>query len=157
MKKISLFMAVLFLGAAFLAANVRAAETPDGRWSKEYSVDELQGTIVKNQQGERLGDIHDIIVDSEGRASFAVVALGAATWGVYPLGSEWLWTLGVGDKMVAVPFASLNLAGEPGGAVLNATRDQLESAPVYQAGRLSDTRWAESVYRFFGQQPTWKE
>jgi hypothetical protein len=33
----------------------------------------------------------------------------------------------------------------------------LESAPAYRPGDLSDTKRAENLFRFFGQQPYWSE
>ncbi len=156
MKRLGLFAVVLLFGATFLAANVLAAESVHNRWSKEYSLDDIQGTVVKNQSGERLGAIRDVVVDSRGQVSFAIIGGGAPSLETYPLGAEWLWGLGIGEKSIAVPFAALNL-DHPGNVLLNATREQLESAPAYQAGDLSDTKRAENVYRFFGQQPYWSE
>ncbi len=156
MKKISLLFLVLLLAVSLAGGSVLAADSNNHRWRLESTLDELQGAPVKNQQGERLGTVRDFIIDSEGRVSLAVIALGAPSWAVYPQGGEWLWTLGVGDKTVAVPFTALNLEA-PNRALVEASRDQLQSAPPYRADSLPDTRWAESVYRYFGQQPYWTE
>lgn len=139
-----------------LPANVLAADQLTSQGIKEYSVDHIQGKVVKSQSGDELGTIRDVVVDSRGRVSIAIIAQGSPSWEVNPPGTEWLWGLGIGEKSIAVPFPALSL-DESKEVVLNATRDQLDSAPAYRLGDLSNEKQAESVYRFFGQEPYWTE
>jgi sporulation protein YlmC with PRC-barrel domain len=63
----------------------------------------LIGTKVVSANNESIGDINDVIVDRQGQAVAAVVGVGGF--------------LGIGEKDVAVPFASLEFA----------TRDQVNA------------------------------
>jgi sporulation protein YlmC with PRC-barrel domain len=108
-----------------------------------HEVTEILGNHVMNSQGEDLGRINDLVFDSEGRVSFAVLAHGGF--------------LRIGEKLTAIPFNTLSYEDKEKHFVLDVTREKLESAPAFSRKTLSDLRWAEDVYRYFGQQPYWSE
>jgi sporulation protein YlmC with PRC-barrel domain len=111
-------------------------------WSRPYGVTEIVGTQVRNPEGEELGKIDDLVFDTEGRISFAIVGYGGF--------------LGMRQNLVAVPVNSLSyVEGQPSHFVLNATREKIESAPLFSRKTLDDPKWAMDVYRYFGQQPAW--
>jgi ribosomal 30S subunit maturation factor RimM len=112
-------------------------------WGKENSFHQIVGTSVKNQQGEELGKISDMVIGSEGHMYFAILSHGG------------FW--GVGGKLVAVPFSALNFDQAKKNFVLNATKEMLDSAPAFKLSDLSNKKWVEDVYRFFGQRPYWTE
>lgn len=143
MKTMSLYAVIIALGLGLVAANVLAAGPMTQSWGKAYSFDQINGMVVKNQRGEELGRIHDIVIDSQGHVPFAVLSHGR------------YW--GIGGKLVAVPFSALNFDQMEKYLVLNATNEKLDSAPAFRVGDLSNEKWAEDVYRFFGQQPYWTE
>jgi hypothetical protein len=92
------------------------------------------GQSVRNSQGEQIGDVNDLVVDSNGQIKAVVIGVGGF--------------LGLGEREVAVSMSSLQM--QPPGAsgsgsgssgtgstsspsqptmVLNATRDTLKEAP----------------------------
>jgi sporulation protein YlmC with PRC-barrel domain len=62
----------------------------------QFMASKLIGTKVVSANNESIGDINDVIVDRQGQAVAAVVGVGGF--------------LGIGEKDVAVPFASLEFA-----------------------------------------------
>ena len=134
-------MVVLSLGLA--AANVLAAEPMAQGWGRAYSFDQIKGMTVKSSQGEELGKIQDIVIDTQGHVPFAVLYHGGY--------------LGMGGKLVAVPFGALAFDAMGKNLVLNATKEKLDSAPAFKMSDLADQKWAEDTYRSFGQQPYWSE
>jgi len=143
MKKASLGALIVALSLGLVVANVQAAEQMAQSWGKAYSFDQLKGTSVKNPQGEELGRIQDIVIDSQGHVPFAVLDHGG------------YW--GMGGKLVAVPFSALSFDTMGKHLVLNATKEKLDSAPAFKTSDLADQKWAEDTYRFFGQQLYWME
>src|SRR5215510_14826548 len=67
-----------------------------------YRASKIIGADVENPQGEKLGDIKDVVFDPEtGRVRYAVLAFGGF--------------LGLGEKYFAVPCTALtSKAGEKG-------------------------------------------
>ena len=45
-------------------------------WNRPYEVTEIVGTQVRDPQGEEVGKIDDLVFDTEGRISFAIVGYG---------------------------------------------------------------------------------
>ena len=86
--------------------------------AKGYRASKLTGHGVVNDQNERIGSIDDIIIGRD-RVLFAILQVGGF--------------LGIGGKMVAIPYQSLVLdeAGEkislPG-----ATREELKKLPEFK-------------------------
>jgi sporulation protein YlmC with PRC-barrel domain len=71
---------------------------------------------VKNDRGEELGEVDDLIIRRNGRVRKVILSVGAF--------------LGVGDRLVAVSFSSLKI-GERGDILYRVTKEQLEKHPVY--------------------------
>jgi sporulation protein YlmC with PRC-barrel domain len=143
MNKTSLCALIVALSLGLAAANVLAAEPMAPSWGKAYIFDQINRMVVKNPQGEVLGRIQDVVIDSQGHVPFAVINHGGY--------------LGMGGKLVAVPFGALSFDAMGKHLVLNATKEKLDSAPVFKTSNLADQKWAEDTYRFFGQQPYWTE
>lgn len=80
------------------------------------------GASVKNPAGQIVGDINDLMFDKAGNISTVVIGVGGF--------------LGMGEKIVAVPFNSLTMGPGPDGArsiVLDASKDALTLAPTFTA------------------------
>ncbi|MEZ6046425.1 MAG: PRC-barrel domain-containing protein [Planctomycetaceae bacterium] len=80
----------------------------------------LIGMDIVNSNDESIGEIHDIVLDT----NTGMVRYAAITYGGF---------LGVGDKLFAVPFRAFEIRREEGDAddlflVLNVTQEQLEGA-----------------------------
>ena len=70
-----------------------AEETMAAGHGEFYRFKEMRGTTVRKPQGERVGSIRDLVIDSEGHVSAAVIAQGGL--------------LGIGARRVAVSLNSL--------------------------------------------------
>ncbi len=80
------------------------------------------GANVTNPEGQTVGDINDLMFDKSGQISTVVIGVGGF--------------LGLGEKVVAVPFASLTVGSATDGSrtiMLKATKDSLKLAPAFTA------------------------
>ena len=91
---------------------------------RSMRVSELVGKSVHNSAGERVGEIDDVVVNRNSRATAAVVGVGGF--------------LGIGEKKVVVPFDSMRMQGDRIVAP-NLTKDSVSSMQSYQG---------ESWYRY---------
>ena len=108
-----------------------------------FQISQLYGSYVKNPQGEYLGRIEDFIVEN-GRISYLVMVQGGF--------------VGIGGKLIAVPFEACSFDPKGPGFLLNVSREQLGAAPTFfRSTDLSSRKWAEDSYRFFGLQPYWTD
>jgi len=71
---------------------------------------------VKNTRNEELGEVDDLIMSRNGKIKKVILSVGGF--------------LGMGDRLVAVPFKSLQIR-EKGDIVYNVTKQQLENHPVF--------------------------
>jgi sporulation protein YlmC with PRC-barrel domain len=86
----------------------------------EMLASQLTGMSVRNSGGEDLGDINDLVMDSSGKPSVAIIGVGGF--------------LGLGEKDVGVPFEKLTFADAQDGskvARLDVTKDALKNAPNF--------------------------
>ena len=85
--------------------------------STGYRASKVIGSSVVNEAGDTVGKIDDIIVGADGKAPFVVLSVGGF--------------LGVGDKLVALPYEQMRTNGKkivlPG-----ATKDSLKSLPQFK-------------------------
>src|SRR5262245_35231959 len=82
----------------------------------------LVGTAVKNLQGEKVGDIRELMIDPQtGRIVYAVMASGGV--------------LGMGEKSLAVPWETFKVGLEKDELVVQIDKDKLQSAPTYEVSQ----------------------
>jgi sporulation protein YlmC with PRC-barrel domain len=82
----------------------------------------LVGTAVKNQQGEKVGDIRELMIDPEsGRIVYAVMASGGV--------------LGMGEKNLAVPWETFKVGLEKDELVVQIDKDKLQSGSSYEVSQ----------------------
>jgi sporulation protein YlmC with PRC-barrel domain len=100
---------------------------------------QLIGTNIQNSQGESVGEINDLVLDSKtGKIRFVAVTYGGF--------------LGVGNKMFAVPFEAFQAKHDPDDPndpddyvlVLNVTQQQLEGAQGFD-----EDHWPNFASRTF--------
>lgn len=100
----------------------------------------ITGTNVVNQKGESLGEIKDLMIDTDhGTVNYAVLSFGGF--------------LGLGDKYFAVPFEAFSVNTTTERFVLNVTKDVLEKAPGFDKNnwpKSSDTEYWNSLYDVYG-------
>ena len=87
--------------------------------SKIMTASDYIGKRVYDREGNDIGEVNDLIVSQDGRVQATILGVGGF--------------LGMGEKNVAVPVASVEMMkdGSSIRLVVNATKQQLESAPVY--------------------------
>jgi sporulation protein YlmC with PRC-barrel domain len=99
------------------------------------------GMPVRNDTGDRLGKVNDIIVNLESHsAPFAIVEYGGA--------------LGIGSTRIAVPLSDLRWTSDSRHLFMTATKDDFQSANVSPTGgwmAVSGEDWAKNVDKFYGQ------
>jgi hypothetical protein len=86
----------------------------------EWRTSKLVGTKVKNNAGDTIGDINEILLTNDGAAAAAVIGVGGF--------------LGMGEHQVAVQFKSLKIDRDPNGndvVKLDTTKDALKNAPEW--------------------------
>ncbi|MGE0853829.1 MAG: DUF937 domain-containing protein [Hyphomicrobiaceae bacterium] len=95
------------------------ATVPDNWASIGTSPNDYVNRDIHDRAGQKLGTIRDMLVGPDGKMAAAVVGVGQF--------------LGIGDKDVAVPFASLHVEQRDAGGriVMDATKDTLQAAPAF--------------------------
>ena len=109
------------------------------------SASTLTGDPVKNPDGQKLGDVKEIMIDLEsGRVAYAVLDFGGF--------------LGIGNKLFAIPWSAMKLHQTDKSFVLNVTKEQLEKAPGFDKDHwpdFSDRAWGTSVHEYYKIKPYW--
>ncbi len=92
--------------------------------------DKVEGTNVYGPDGDKIGSIHNFMVDKHsGKVAYAVMSFGGF--------------LGMGERYHPLPWDTLNYDGRMGGYSVNVTKDELEGAPSYAAG---EDPWQDPNY-----------
>ena len=128
--------------ASVNAPKVEAEVKRDGETTREYKqeariespvkainkADSLMGMEVRNLNDERLGEIKDIVIDwQSGKVGYIALAVGGF--------------LGVGEKLVAIPFSALTPSDRSTSYLLmDATRGEIVDAPGFAATNWPDPR-----------------
>ena len=85
----------------------------------------LIGMQVRNTKNENLGKIADLVLDQKsGKVAYAALSVGGV--------------LGVGDKLVAVPFEAFTPNPGQDGLVLNIDKQRLQQAPGFSQNNWPD-------------------
>jgi hypothetical protein len=85
-------------------------------WNKASG---LLGMEVRNNENQKLGEIKDLVMESPGKVSYAVLAVGGF--------------LGIGEKLIALPPNTLKVATDGDYLVLNADKAKIQAAPGFAA------------------------
>lgn len=99
----------------------------------------VEGTAVYNRQGDRLGTVHNFMVDKRsGQAEYAVMSFGGF--------------LGIGESYHPLPWKVLNYDTDQNGYVVDLDKDMLEKAPSYRSGDEPryDRAYGEQVNSYYG-------
>lgn len=101
-------------------------------WNKASG---LLGMEVRNRENQKLGEVKDLVLESPGKVSYAVLAVGGF--------------LGIGEKLIALPPRSLHVAEDGDYLVLDADKAKIQAAPGFAA-----TAWPSpndpEIDRFWG-------
>lgn len=111
----------LAFGSAAYAQTPPPAEKPAVTTAENaqnvsgWSIKEnIMGKDVYNEKGEKVGDIRDVILDSDGKAADYVIGVGGF--------------LGMGEHDVAIPFDKLQV-GDDRFVLQGYTKEQLKDLP----------------------------
>ena len=143
MMKFTLAVLIGALGLALVVTNADSAEQMPSGMGRAFATNDILGVHVMSPQGEILGRISDLIVDSQGRVDLIVLSHGGF--------------LRIGEKETAVPFSALRYDQTHKSLTLDISKDELAGAPTFKMTDLSDQKRAEDIYRYFGQQSYWSE
>jgi sporulation protein YlmC with PRC-barrel domain len=122
------------------AAGDKAGKTAEDQRINAFMVEKIIGSKVINLKGETLGKIENLVVDIDtGRIVYAVLESGGF--------------LGIGDKLLPIPWGSL--AALPSEAIffLNQSKEQMEKAPAFDrknVPNMGDMRWGEGIFKHYG-------
>ena len=108
---------VLFAGPVWAQGAPQTIERVDvQKLAAGYRSSKIVGSPVVNDANEKIGDVDDLLVEPSDKVLFAVLSVGGF--------------LGMGERLVVVPFGSLRIAGNrvmlPGG-----TKDALKALPEF--------------------------
>jgi hypothetical protein len=109
--------------------------------------DKVEGTSVYNPNGDKLGEIENVMIDKiSGKVAYADMAFGGF--------------LGMGDKHHPLPWSVLHYDPGKGGFVINLDKKTLENAPSYDPEEATevdwgDEAWGRRLHDYYGVQPYW--
>jgi len=99
----------------------------------------VEGTAVYNVDGEKLGSIHNFMVDKlSGRAEYAVLSFGGL--------------FGMGGDYYPIPWNMLTYDPNQGGYVVNLDKSVLERAQRYGSGDepAFDRAYGREIHDYYG-------
>lgn len=101
---------------------------------------DIIGKTITNQNGEDTGRVHDLILDQDGTIVYAVIGYGGVA--------------GVGDKLVPVPWKSLQTKVGPktDRIIANIDKETLEKAPQFEEKKwpnFAESDWVNKVRDYF--------
>lgn len=103
-------------------------------------VSTLTGNDVKNAQGESLGHVKDIVLDTESnRVSYYVLSFGGM--------------LNMGDKYFAIPPEAMKLNANDKCFILNVDKERLKKAEGFNKGQwpnMADPAFRSNLYQHYG-------
>ena len=109
--------------------------------SLNFTANSLIGVQVRNEAGERLGKVQELVVNlGADTVPFAIVEYGGA--------------LGIAETRTVVPLKDLRWSSDLKELVLSATKAQFEAASSTPTGRwlaVAGQDWLKSVDRFYGE------
>lgn len=94
---------------------------PTMQAATDWRSSKVVGLNVYNSKNEKIGDINDLLIDANGAVSHAIVGVGGF--------------LGIGEKNVAIPFASVKMSRDKDGkltAMVDSTKEALTAAPAFK-------------------------
>lgn len=129
-----------------LEENMSFASKVTVVYPKMESLDKILGSSVKSAEGEHLGVIHSLMIDT---------VSGLVTFGVLSSGG----IMGLGEKYFPVPWRALSRAPGEDEFTLKIRQETFENAPSFSQNNMpesNDLAWFERVYHFYGAEPAWE-
>ncbi|RQS62509.1 PRC-barrel domain containing protein [Burkholderia sp. Bp8963] len=122
-------------------------ETARGPGPDVMAASTLEGDKVLSIDGDDVGKIKEIMLDViSGRIAYAVLSSGGM--------------LGIGDKLVAIPWSAFTLDAERKCLLLSESSEQIRNAPGFDKDHwpaTADPKWAGPMHESYGSAPYWRE
>ena len=138
----SLIINVTVITLFFLLTSLSAADMLSVVIHKENNI---IGATVSNTQGEKLGEISDLVFSKDtGNITYVALSHEGIT--------------GNGNKIIPVPLDALRFI-DAKNAHLNMSIEKLASAPSFEKANLSDMTERQrhiDIQRFYGISPSWE-
>ena len=138
----SIIAVVSILSFGFVAGS--HANSTARKGFTTYDTTKLIGLTVKARDGMQLGQITNLLADSNGHLDFAIVDVP---------GFEEL-----GGRDVIIPFSPLMISkgkSDKVSVVFNGDKEKFYGGPDWSDTNLANMKQAASVYRYYGIQPYW--
>lgn len=120
---------------AGMAKPAAAMEKPTHQFDGMTRASEFIGEDVTNGKGETVGSVDDLIVSQGDQVLYAVISVGGF--------------LGIGDKLVAVPYEELKIGAKDvdGLVMYDTTKEKLKAQPEFHYAVASDEKSRERFMR----------
>lgn len=126
-------------------ANMSQDELDQRETHRLIAADKVEGTTVKNPQGETLGSIENVMIDKlSGKVAYAVMSFGGF--------------LGIGDRRHPLPWNALTYDTGQDAYVVGLDKQTLEKAPSYAPDERvdwEDEAWGRRVHDYYQVPPYW--
>jgi sporulation protein YlmC with PRC-barrel domain len=123
----------------------KGAATAAGPGPDVMAASTLDGNSVLSSDGHDVGSLKEIMLDvASGRIAYAVLSSGGF--------------LGIGDKLIAVPWSALTLDTDNKCFRMAATAEQVRHSPGFDKDAwpsMADRTWATTVHQHYGREPYW--
>jgi sporulation protein YlmC with PRC-barrel domain len=143
MKTILLCGAALaILGLAVAPVSAQTQTTTSTTTTVYMQASKLIGTKVKVSQGEEVGEIKDVVLDTNGCMAYTVVSTGGTAG--RRVGS---------GKTVVVPWPVYSTTSDPRVLTVRVEKEKIYNAPVFEYTRINDyssSGWINNVYSYYG-------
>lgn len=83
-----------------------------------YRASEIIKDPIYNDANEQVGTVDDLIVRSDDKVVYAIVSVGGF--------------LGIGDRLIAVPYQAFGIEGDGKFVLPGATKEQLKNVPEFK-------------------------
>jgi sporulation protein YlmC with PRC-barrel domain len=101
------------------------------------------GDRIENDDGDVLGELKELMIDCDtGRIAYAVLSFGGL--------------MGLGNKLFAIPWESLELDADQQCFLLNVDKERLKGAPGFDKSQWpshADASFIDQVFRYYDVQP----
>src|SRR5690606_30898195 len=96
--------------------SAAAEPTPDASTGESFQA-KLKGKSVVNENDEKVGDVKDVVMSSDGKITHVILGVGGF--------------VGVGEHPVAIPYDEIQQSGDKL-TLQGYTKDQLKEMPAYE-------------------------
>lgn len=142
MKKANTIIGAMVITVFLLLTSLSAGDIMSVVIHKKSNI---IGATVSNVQGEKLGEISDLVFDKDtGNITYVVLSHEGVT--------------GNGEKMIPVPLDALRFINDKN-VNLNMSMEKLASAPGFEKANLPDMterQWNIDTHKFYGVRPYWE-